>query len=204
MCHPFEASAAKLRQQVKVKYVEARKMIQHTAFAAARHFEQLRFVADTCGGLSASAVKLIQVIAQAGEEPWLCGAGRTSSASCWAPSPSRCSEDVPWRTPRATTDALPTAWRRVEGSWVEEMWTAVANGPWLSCVVVAQPTLIKPQYLHAMSKERTLERAGERGKAAEQEGWGGTVRKSGRGMCANRDQGALCSDQRYSAAYHDP
>ena len=68
ICHLVAASAANLRQQVKVKQVEARKMTKYTAIGVARLFEQLHFVAETCSGLSASAVKLIQVIAQASEE----------------------------------------------------------------------------------------------------------------------------------------
>ena len=68
ICHPFEASEVNRGQLGMAKAIERAKTVQNTATAAARHSEQLHFVADTCGGLSASAVKLIRVLAQTREE----------------------------------------------------------------------------------------------------------------------------------------
>ena len=59
MCHPSASCSFGSGQLEKAKLTERRKTDQYTAIAAARHVEQMHFVAETCGGLGASAVELI-------------------------------------------------------------------------------------------------------------------------------------------------
>ena len=70
ICHPLAPGAVRARtgQLGKVKGMEAVKREKYAKIATDHRFEQLPFVAETCGGFGPAAMQLIQTLSQAGEE----------------------------------------------------------------------------------------------------------------------------------------
>ena len=70
ICHPLAPGKVTRRtgQLGAAKSMEVDKRRKYTDIALTRGFEQLPFVAETCGGLGPSAVELIRAMAQAGGE----------------------------------------------------------------------------------------------------------------------------------------